>query len=203
MFIKDFAERKAEEYGYNKPNITINAEKINYDPKVNTNTSPERHTRKDYLTLQERNRDKQKTKLFDRSTMPDDAGDGYDMGNRFEDSDKTIISPTADRDFNIGDIVYIDQLKYIGRIKRISNNYIYIKRIGKSNLSAIDKSSVAILHKILPEDIKIHVEYDGKNYIVIPYIKDKYFYTLGKKIDNNTTELDIKNKVWEYFNTLL
>lgn len=98
----DYEAGKSEEDGYEKINLKdklnkyIKAEKITYDPKVNTNTSPERHTTKDYLTLQERNRDKQKSKLFDRSTMPDDAGDGYDMGNRFEDSDKTIISPTAE-----------------------------------------------------------------------------------------------------------
>lgn len=72
------------------------SENISYSPTVNINTSPERHTTKDWLSTRERNLlNKQKTPLWDNENMPGKSNGGYDQDNRFNDADKTIVETIA------------------------------------------------------------------------------------------------------------
>ena len=52
-------------------------------------------TRHDYLSADDLARDQQKTPRWDRQQMPENSGDGYNMSNRFQDSDKAIDGPLA------------------------------------------------------------------------------------------------------------
>ena len=76
----------------------VSAERISYDPAVNTTTSPERQRPYDWINVEDRNKNKQKTKRWDRQTMPDDSNGGYDQTNRFNDADKVSITPVASTD---------------------------------------------------------------------------------------------------------
>ena len=67
-------------------------DRIIVDPKLQ---GQKPKVRWDFLSTEERNRDQQRTRRWDNQQMPENAGYGYNMSNRFQDSDKAIDGPLA------------------------------------------------------------------------------------------------------------
>lgn len=49
----------------------------------------------DWITRRDYNRDEQETPFWDREQQPEESAGGYDMTNRFQDSDKAMPGPIA------------------------------------------------------------------------------------------------------------
>jgi len=49
----------------------------------------------DWITMNDFNKGQQETPFWDRQQMPEEAGEGYNMGNRFNDADKVMDGPVA------------------------------------------------------------------------------------------------------------
>ncbi len=205
--------------GWFKPYMK-QANNISINPSMNTTTSPERQHNYDWLNVEEQNKNKQKTKRYDEQVMPDNSGKGYDdMSNRFEDSDKTSITPvakkriTADniRSSKLGNIKGLDIVLVKGEIIR---NLIHIDFTEGGNPQvykympagevwiedSMDYDDIAstIVHEIFEYNIMkdLHKVYDDAHDMASGYEME-----LRRSFDNNN--IKDENEAFNIANTFI